>query len=521
MKNYSMLIAPLLAFLTGRLACSAVRRIALIVGFVDSPDRRRKLQEAPIPLGGGLAVWLATWSGLGVSLLGRSLSLGESPGHVLLYISLAIASFSILVLGLVDDRYGMRGLHKLAGQLASAAILVGMGLRIDAIGGFGIQLELGIFAYPVTFFWIILVVNAFNLIDGMDGFCAGVGSVALLAIAFLACWSGRLEIALISLALAGGLAAFLMDNLPPARIYLGDAGSMTIGLLISALSIKACSDGPGSIVSLPLLLAILALPLLDVVTALGRRWLTGHSLFMPDRGHIHHCLRNRLGSTAPALGIGVGLATVVACTAALAKTWQIDDMVSSLSIVTLVVLLVGTNLFGGSECRLLIYRLKMIIQGILANKSGELGTLRQECHLIGVRDWSKVWDGLIRSVEAAGGRRIELDIDLPSAGETYHGIWNVPAGSESQSNWSIVHSLEIGTLHAGTLRITGDVDASRDQYLDKVEKIVRDLQERLGEELHRNPNDRSDFPAPSPSQFPMPQLPGHGMARLVVRNPEG
>ncbi len=208
----------------------------------------------------------------------------------------------ILGVGVVDDRYGLRGRHKLAGQVVAAAILVGLGLRIDAWSGFGVEVELGIFAYPITVLWILLVVNAFNLIDGMDGFCGSLGLVASLAIAFLAFWSGRVEDTIVGLALAGALAAFLRDNLPPARVYLGDAGSMTLGMMIAALSVRACSDGPDTAVSLPPLVALLALPLLDVATALGRRWLTGRSLFTPDRGHIHHRLRSRLGSTAAALG---------------------------------------------------------------------------------------------------------------------------------------------------------------------------------------------------------------------------
>ena len=126
---------------------------------------------------------------------------------------------------------GLRARYKLAGQVVVAVILVGLGIRIDAWSCFGVELQLGIFAYPVTVIWILLVVNAFNLIDGMDGFCGSLGLIASLAIAFLAYRSGRVEDALFALALAGALAAFLGFNLPPAKIYLGDAGSMTIGLI--------------------------------------------------------------------------------------------------------------------------------------------------------------------------------------------------------------------------------------------------------------------------------------------------
>lgn len=493
MLNLSLLLAPLAAFLIGLCAIRTIRRIALAVGFVDYPDRRRKLHEAPIPLGGGLAVWLATWSGWGISLLGCSSNTREAEDAGWFYVALAIASFVILGLGVIDDRYGLRGRHKLAGQVVAAVILVGLGLRIDAWSCFGAEVKLGIFAYPVTVFWILLVVNAFNLIDGMDGFCGSLSLVASLAIAFLACWSGRVGDAIVGLALAGALAAFLRDNLPPARVYLGDAGSMTLGMLISALSIRACSDGPNTAVSFPPLVALLTLPLLDVMTALVRRWLTGRSLFTPDRGHIHHCLRSRLGSTVAALGAAVGLATLEAGGAALAKAYGMGDRVAGLAVAISVGLLVCTNTFGGSESRLLLFRIQTALTPLLTGGAVRRA-IRQECHLHGVRDWVGVWDALIREAEAGGVWRIELAIDMTAAGEVYLGLWSLPTASEDGPNWSVVHTLYAGGVPAGILRVAGSVDAYRSRYLDKVEELVRVLEGQL----------ESDVPPPSPSAVALP-----------------
>lgn len=489
-----LLLAPLAAFLIGLCAIRTIRRIALAVGFVDYPDRRRKLHEAPIPLGGGLAVWLATWSGWGISLLGCSSNTREAEDAGWFYVALAIASFVILGLGVIDDRYGLRGRHKLAGQVVAAVILMGLGLRIDAWSCFGAEVKLGIFAYPVTVLWILLVVNAFNLIDGMDGFCGSLSLVASLAIAFLACWSGRVGDAIVGLALAGALAAFLRDNLPPARVYLGDAGSMTLGMLISALSIRACSDGPNTAVSFPPLVALLTLPLLDVMTALVRRWLTGRSLFTPDRGHIHHCLRSRLGSTVAALGAAVGLATLGAGGAALAKAYGMGDRVAGLAVAISVGLLVCTNTFGGSESRLLLFRIQAALTPLLTGGAVRRRAIRQECHLHGVRDWAGVWDALIREAEAGGVWRIELAIDMTAAGEVYLGLWSLPTASEDGPNWSVVHTLYAGGVPAGILRVAGSVDASQSHDLAKVEELVRMLEGQL----------ESDVPPPSPSAVALP-----------------
>lgn len=500
MTNNMLYLAPICSFLLGRIAVRLVRRVALAAGFVDNPDRRRKLQETPIPLGGGIAVWAAAWLGWGICWLGRSWETGGLGDGAWFYLSLAIASFLTLVVGVVDDRRGLRGGHKLAGQVAAAAILVVLGTRIDALGGFGYSVELGRLAYPVTVFWIILVINAFNLIDGMDGFCGGVGLVACLAIAFLSYASGRVGDALIALAIAGALAAFLRDNLPPARVYLGDAGSMSLGMMISALSIRACSEGPGSPVSVAPLIALLTLPLLDVATALGRRWLTGHSLFMPDRGHIHHRLRNRLGGTAPALAVGVGLAVCGACGAALAKARGLGDGLAVVAVIAPVALLVGTRTFGGSELRLLAYRVRSTAARYLSGGRLRQAAIRHECRLLGVRDWARVWDTLIRAVEAAGMRSVELAIEMPAAGETYHGLWTVPKASEDRPAWSVVHTLHVGGIHAGTLRVAGNIEPARNRYLDRVEEIVRSLEGQLEEELARVPEGRFAADAP-PTRF--------------------
>ena len=271
MLGVPLLIAPLAAFLIGVCAVPAIGRIALVCGFLDNPDRCRKFQAAPIALGGGIAVWLATWCGWRVSLLHFSPETRGAGDASWFSAALVFATFLILGLGIIDDRYGLRGRHKLAGPVVAAAVLVGLGLKIDAWSSFGAYFETGILAYPLSVFWIVLVINAFNLIDGMDGFCGSVSLIASLAIAFIAYRWGRLEDATVALALSGALAAFLIFNLPPAKIYLGDAGSMTIGMMLPALSVRSCTVGPRTDVLLMPVIALLMLPMLDVFIAVGRR----------------------------------------------------------------------------------------------------------------------------------------------------------------------------------------------------------------------------------------------------------
>ena len=482
MTSQPLVFAPIAALLVGFVAIATLKRIAPVLGFVDCPDRRRKLHEIPVALGGGIAVWLAAWTGWGVGMI--ALTAGGAIGSDLAwtYSALAVSSLLVLALGIADDRYGMRGSHKLVGQLLVAIFMVASGTRIDTLQSFGVVVDLGIFGFPITVFWIVLVVNAFNLIDGMDGFCGGVSFMVAIGLAVMFAGSQQMADAFLALAIAGALVAFLKDNLPPARIYLGDAGSMTLGLLFSVLSLRACSTSPGGpIVSLPLI-ALLLVPLLDVVMALGRRWLTGQSLFMPDRGHIHHRLRARVGSVGTATAVAAGLAAIGSGGAVLTRVSSIGDGISVLATILPVVLLVGTRSFGGSELRLLAFRLQRISTRLLATRSLGEGTTHHECRLHGGRDWAVVWDDLIGAVEHGEVRRIELAIDMPAVGETYHGVWSLTSGSHGLPNWSVVHSIYVGGVYAGELRAAGGVEVSRGRYLDKVEEIVRILEGHLEED---------------------------------------
>jgi UDP-GlcNAc:undecaprenyl-phosphate/decaprenyl-phosphate GlcNAc-1-phosphate transferase len=481
MPDIPILSAFLAAFLIGLCAVPIIRRTALAFGFLDHPDRWRKLHTAPIALGGGIAVWLATWSGWSVSVLGfSSSSAWRTSGDAGWFVAgLALASLFILGMGLIDDRAGLRARHKLGGQILAAVMLVGAGLHIDSWSCFGVELKLGIFAYPVTVFWIMLVVNAFNLIDGMDGFCASLGLVAALAIAFLAFRSGRVEDATVALALAGALAAFLAFNLPPAKIYLGDAGSMTVGLIIAALSIRSCTNGRRTAVVLLPVIALLTLPLLDSVTAVGRRWLKGRSIFAPDCEHLHHCLRRRLGTPKAALGAALLLATLGAGGAVLAMSYGMGDPAACLAIAVSVGLLVCTNTFGATESRLLFFRTRVAMTPLASGLAVLDRSRGQKCHLHGSRDWAGLWETLVREGESSGVWRIELAIDMAAAGEVYHGHWILPTAATVKPHWSVIHTLYAGDVAAGMISVSGKVDPYGSPYLDKVERLVRVVEGQL------------------------------------------
>ena len=301
-----LIVAGCIACLTGYLLTLAVSRLALRVGFVDRPDGHHKKHESAVALGGGLAVFLS------VVLVSLGAMLVISPKHVLQLVEfkasymggLFVASLWIVVLGLVDDRFGMRGRNKLIGQLIAVSILVAWGLRIDAISLFGQHVPFGIFAIPITIIWLLGAINSLNLLDGIDGLASTIGIVLCITIATMAMMTGQAQepVAFIAALMAGSLLGFLRFNFPPAVIYLGDTGSMLIGLVVGALAIGGSLKGPAT-VGLAAPLAIWALPIFDSFAAIVRRKYTGRSIYATDRGHLHHCLMAMFGSNSRVLGV--------------------------------------------------------------------------------------------------------------------------------------------------------------------------------------------------------------------------
>ncbi len=154
-------------------------------------------------------------------------------------VGLALSSFGIVVLGFLDDRFTIRGRQKLAGQILACFVLVCFGYQIQGVQLFGWTFELSWLAYPISIGWLLFTINALNLIDGADGLCSTIGWVASAGIAAMAMYTGHYIESFVAASLAGALLGFLVFNFPPAKIFLGDTGSMLIGLLLGALSVRS------------------------------------------------------------------------------------------------------------------------------------------------------------------------------------------------------------------------------------------------------------------------------------------
>lgn len=269
-----------LAALLALLVTPPVRRAAVRWNLVDSPDRdARRVHSRPVPQGGGLAIFVAFW---GAVVLG-GLWEPELWGWL-------AASAVILGVGLLDDRYTLSPAWKLAGQVGAAGILVATGTRIEFLSNpFGDMLYLGVWGIPLTILWLVTVINVVNFIDGLDGLAAGVTGIAAGPLAVLAFHTGQPTAGLLAMVLAGAAIGFLPHNFNPARIFMGDSGSLFLGLILGAVAVDGAFKGATAI-TLGVAVLALGLPLFDAAFAIVRRFASGRPVYEGDRGHVHHRL---------------------------------------------------------------------------------------------------------------------------------------------------------------------------------------------------------------------------------------
>ncbi len=265
----------------------AVRRLGLRLRLVDLPSWRRAHLEA-IPCSGGLAIYatvvIAAWA---------LAFLVDLPFSSHAFIALGIAGFGTLILGVLDDRFGLHAEKKLLGQIAVITLPMAAGLTLQriALPGLGV-IELGFFGGPLTLLWYLGFINSINLIDGLDGLAGGIVVLVLSAIGVSLFGSDPVGLLFVAI-LLGGVLGFLRSNLSRRRIFLGDAGSMLLGLWLGGLVLGLSAATP----KLPVVAVLaMAVPILDTLTTIVRRRRRGLSVFRADDEHLHHRLL-RLGMT--------------------------------------------------------------------------------------------------------------------------------------------------------------------------------------------------------------------------------
>lgn len=299
LKTYGVIgLTLLLAVAISYICTPFVIKLARRIGWLDIPKDKRRMHKKAMPLLGGLSIiagfLLSIW--IVFLILGR-FSDYYPPRIIVLMTQILPGAAIIAVVAFFDDRFNLRPLPRLAAQCVAAGIAVALGGRIQFISVptrlFGVQtIDLGNWmSIAVTIIWIVGMTNAMNWIDGLDGLAAGISSIASGTVLILATLQGRpqLAVAIVTAALAGGCLGLLPYNRNPAKVFMGDTGSMFLGYVLGVISVQGLFKFYAAI-SFLIPILVLALPILDSSSAILRRISEGKSPFAADRSHIHHKL---------------------------------------------------------------------------------------------------------------------------------------------------------------------------------------------------------------------------------------
>jgi UDP-GlcNAc:undecaprenyl-phosphate GlcNAc-1-phosphate transferase len=329
-----MLLGLLLAGGITLAATPWVRRQAFRWGAVDRPNAR-KVHKGVMPRLGGLAVYAGFVTAVLVTIQPTRSLYGLLLGMTL-----------IMLLGALDDIRGLSPRVKLAGQVAAALVLLPLGVQVYFVTNpfNGHIVDVGWLGIPITIFWVVAVTNAVNLIDGLDGLAGGVSCIAALTMAVVG-WTqwqvfgaaGQREIIMLALLLAAALLGFLRYNFHPAKIFLGDSGSMLLGYTLAVMAIMGLTKSVTA-VSVLVPLVILGIPLLDTFFAVLRRYHRHRPIFQPDKEHLHHQLLALGLSHRQAVLVIYGISALLGASAVVLNLVATDQALALLVVLAVVVI---------------------------------------------------------------------------------------------------------------------------------------------------------------------------------------
>ncbi len=275
----------IIAIIISLILTPLIRKFAFKIGAIDIPKDERRVHKEPMPLMGGLAIYFAV----------VITSLIFIPVDKTL-ISVLVGGSIILISGMIDDIKGMSPKLKLLFQIGAGLVLIAGDVKVEFFTNpFTINndlIYLNWLSIPITLFWVVGITNTLNLIDGLDGLAAGVAMISALSLTFVAEKFGYTTVILISVIVAGSTLGFLPFNFNPAKIFMGDTGSLFLGFMLAAVSIEGVMKSVATIAFIVPII-ILGVPIFDTTFAIFRRLLSGRSIMSADKGHLHHRLLAR------------------------------------------------------------------------------------------------------------------------------------------------------------------------------------------------------------------------------------
>ena len=502
-----VVILALIVSTTAALVCMPLlAKLARRVGLVDVPDDKRKLHTTAIPMVGGITTFLivsivspiAIW--LGIKYQPFLISLGNDlrgwlpidferrtirmhPDDFRELPGLLIGSAILVLVGILDDRFGIRGRQKLLGQFIAVTALIIFGYHFDEVTIANFTIKFDVFSVLFVYAWVIAAINSVNLLDGADGIAGTIGIVMSLALGVMAVHQGMMVTAIISVSLAGALLGFLKYNFPPAKVYLGDTGSMLIGFILSALAIR-CTFKQNSAYAFFAPIALLAIPFIDTAAAIIRRRLTGRSIFAVDRGHLHHSLMKRGYSPRVSLLWVALLCTTTAAGGVLALLNQQAEY-ALVSIIIVIFVMIGCKIFGVAEYQLISRKARSVAGSFFPKALGNQPEILQgSVHVQGHRDWQEVWERLCGFADTHDVLELTLGLNAPWMHESFHATRkrsDVPRGGNHE--WYSQIPLIAGGKLFGRIEIigAGNEANSHHEIINAVLELTGEIELSLAE----------------------------------------
>lgn len=472
-----------------------VIRLAKRLGALDKPGTRR-VHTKLTPRLGGIAVFLA--------FLGTMVTIWFLRNQVsaLLYedsfrLAMILAAGAImLALGILDDLRGLGAKQKLLVEVFVALILCAMDIRITHLEMPGVfEINFGWLSWPLTVIWIVAITNAINLIDGLDGLAAGIAAITCVPIAVFALASGQMLAACVMLSLLGALMGFLLHNFNPAKIFLGDSGSLFVGFLLSSLSVY-CSIKAPMAVGLAAPLLALGLPLFDSLAAIARRFLERRSPFCPDSGHVHHKLLN-LGLTQRRAVLIMYAVTLLAGGAGLAMLLSKQNRAIPLFVAGVAMLAIFFRIGGGMRIRRNLALIKQNMDKQRQQRRTKRISDELQVQVTRIENLSDLWAVLGDLAEKFDLQALQIQLaDSLGSEEQYFWTNTSPASLDEpdEHNLTVRIPFRLGTTGpAGELyaevpiRDNTELATQKIQHLGRLMDCVRDRQ------LLANPQTRQKY----------------------------
>ncbi len=483
-----LVLAFLLALALSFLMCPLASRLSIMIGMVDHPDARRKLHKKPIPLIGGfvLVPTIALSVGIIYAIKPELFSQVKSEDWWQI-LGLLIATVILLGVGILDDRFGLRGRQKVLGQLVAILVLYIFEYRFEEISIFQTTLKLKVtalwnFSIIFIFAWMMGAINSINLLDGADGFAGTIGIILSLAFAVMSAFRGDTNLVdtIIAAGMAGALLGFLRLNFPPAKVFLGDSGSMVIGFILGALAIRLTYK-EATVYAFLGPIAVLAIPFIDTIAAIIRRRLTGRSIYATDRGHLHHELQ-RKGISNRRMLFYVAILCVVTATGGVLSLVTKQSEYAVISIVAVIAFLLISRLFGFAEFRLLSGKIFSISNSFLVlNRGKKVQT--NEVRIQGEANWQGIWNELRKFAALNQIARMTLDLNIPWLHESFHATLKNDLSDRAEKTWWTEIPIVVDKRIIGRLDILASNESEIPVYdvikglIDKIDSLAPEFRE--------------------------------------------